>query len=456
MTAFYVNSGASGLNNGTSWTDAYTTLGSAVTAATGDGDIIYVHQTHNEELAADTSYTLANNIRIICSNDTSNTPPQTLGSQGTSYWIGNSTTNRSVTFTGKYKLFCYGLTLRIAGSTTDHINIGIEGHHYEFENCYFWQGNTGTNSRINLGDADTNDPVYLLFKNCTFRFAATAQAFLLYSYAVFIGCSISSSGSAVTTLFKKDTSKMIRAEFINCDLSHITGTLIDNFDISEVVFIFSNCKLGSGVTVIAAQTTTGKQSVNAFLYNCSSGDQHYHIGHYDALGSTICDTGIRASDGASYDGTNRLSWKIVTTANCSYYTPYVSPWIDCYHSGTSAITPYLEILRDGSNTDYQDDEVWGEFSYQGTSGYPLGTIVNDRKLLLASATDQTDGMGKTSWYKDASNLYGSGDSAWSGKLETNNPTSSITPAEIGHLRARVCVGEPSITVYVDPQIRGRS
>src|SRR5574337_1023138 len=37
-----------------------------------------------------------------------------------------------------------------------------------------------------------------------------------------------------------------------------------------------------------------------------------------------------------------------------------------------------------------------------------------------------------------------------GKLEAPSP---ITPAEIGDLAARVCVGAPSATVYIDPQIR---
>jgi hypothetical protein len=169
--------------------------------------------------------------------------------------------------------------------------------------------------------------------------------------------------------------------------------------------------------------------------------------HADAFGETTVSNTIYANDGAAYDGTNKCSWKIVTTANCSYYYPYVSPWIDCYHSGTGAITPYLEILRSGSTIKYQDDEVWGEFSYQGTSGSTKATIVSDRMTLLGTAADQT-----------ASSLDASG---WTGEDATNNAfmkleSGSITPAEIGHLRARVCVGEPSITVYVDPTIRGRS
>jgi hypothetical protein len=210
---------------------------------------------------------------------------------------------------------------------------------------------------------------------------------------------------------------------------------------------FVNCKLGNGMVAYAPTATVGLAQTEVELFNCAYGDNHYQIGHHNNFGSTVVDTGIYANDGASYDGTNRCSWKIVTTANCSYYTPYVSPWIDCYHSGTSAITPSLEIVRSGSATAYQNDEVWGEFSYQGTSGSPLAVIVNDAMALLGTAADQTTGA------LDASGWTGENATSWFGKL---NPTSAITPAEIGHLRARVCVGEPSITVYIDPTIRGRS
>ena len=83
--------------------------------------------------------------------------------------------------------------------------------------------------------------------------------------------------------------------------------------------------------------------------------------------------------------------------------------------------------------------VWGEFSYQGTSGCRSSTIVNDRVTLLGTPAAQATGMGTGSW-------TGESGTAWSGKLA---PASSITPAEIGELRARVCVGLASATVYVD-------
>ena len=63
--------------------------------------------------------------------------------------------------------------------------------------------------------------------------------------------------------------------------------------------------------------------------------------------------------------------------------------------------------------------------------------------IISRTAAQATGMGTGSW-------TGESGTAWSGKLA---PASSITPAEIGELRARVCVGLASATVYVDPQIR---
>lgn len=444
MTAYYVASDGNN-SDGLTWAKAFTTFAGAVSAATASGDIIYVDQGFTDTLAADAAYTFLNNVNVICSNDKANEPPQTLGSMGTSNWIGHTSSAYSITINGGYNVFIRGITFRNAGSTSKSLTIGTSNNtHFEFENCYFWLGNTNSSASIIIGGSSSSVNTYNKLKGCIFRFSNAGQQFAVNNLIEFMGCSVSADGTAPNVLFE-DFSRTTYIQCVNCDFSVVTGTLIGDYNSISPVFVFANCKLGSGFVALGTQSVTNKSAGSVALFNCASGDQHYQLGHFDSFGSTIVDTGIYANDGAQYDGTNRCSWKIVTTVNCSYYTPYVSPWIDCYHSGTSAITPSLEILRDGSTTPYQDDEVWSEFSYQGTSGSPLGITVSDRKGLLASAADQAAGVGTSGWTGDTG--------AWSGKL---SPTASITPAEIGHLRARVCVGEPSITVYVCPTIRGRS
>jgi hypothetical protein len=202
--------------------------------------------------------------------------------------------------------------------------------------------------------------------------------------------------------------------------------------------------LGSGVVIKAAQTAVlnrGGGSVTA--YSCASGDTHYDFYYGDAFGETTVSSAIYATAGAQSGGAN-VSYKVVTTANCSYYTPYVGPWIAKPHTGTTAVTPSFEILRDGSATAYQDDEVWGEWSYQGTSGSTQASFVNDRMTPLGTPANQDTGA------LAAGDWTGENATAWFGKLA---PASTITPAEVGHIYGRVVVGEPSTTLYYDPQIR---
>ena len=179
-----------------------------------------------------------------------------------------------------------------------------------------------------------------------------------------------------------------------------------------------------------------------FLYDCDTADNHYKFQHICYNGTTTVSTAIYANDGATYDvAGDKNSWIVAGNANTSRANPYVSPWITKYNEATSAVTPYLEVLRDGSTTAYKDTEVWAEFSVKTTSGYTIATI--DRTDFgghISAGTNQTTG-GAT---------WTGATTPWMGKL---SPSGTLTPAEIGHIQARVSVAG-NFTVYVDPQIRG--
>lgn len=446
MATYYVNSGATGgTNAGTSWTNAYLTFAQAVTAATGSGDIILVHYTHQDQTAADTTYTFGNNVSVISVNKDSSDAPTAMGTGG---WIGHDSSNRLVALAGAYRVFVYGVTFRVSGSTADQLRVDCsDGSNFEFESCYFWQGNTASQTGMRFGG--TNN-AYIRFVNTTFRFGATGQNIAFRSGRTeFEGCTISSAGSAPTTLIDDTHAGSGESDsgpdvmFLGCDLSHITGTLVGSMNNQTRGFAFVQCKLGANVTILATQSPANKSSGYARVHDCSSADTHGLFGYYDAFGSLVSDTGIYFTSGAAGQ-----SWKIVTTANCSFYTPFVSPFVDLYHTGTSSITPYFEVLRDavgrpGPVDAYQNDEIWGEFFVKTTSGSTQSTEYSDRMALLGTPANQASGAGIGSW-------TGEDQYAWSGKVDSG---SALTPAESGHIRGRVAVGEPSITVYVDPQIR---
>jgi hypothetical protein len=452
MATYYVshtgNNGA-----GDSWANAKTTLAAGLALATADGDIVLVDHTHTGDnaIAVDTTWTPPS-TNLNCSIIAVNTGTGALAEMGTSAWIGHSSANQAVTFNSAAggKLYLRGLTLRIAGSSSSDSLSFCTGNntHVEAESCYLWQGSSNGSAHIFVGNASGDNEAYARFVNCTLRFGNASQVFQARCPVEFYGCTISSDGAAQNTLFTQSTVRNMGSSFYaeGCDFSYSAAspTVVNaQAGATGANFTFVNCKIPPSATLFNGGGTN-KAIGEASFYNCASGDTHYHIAHADAMGSTVVETTIVANDGASFDGgTTKTSWKIATTANASFIAPYISPWFDKYHTATSAITPFMEILRDGSATAYDNDEVWGEWSYQGTSGSTMSTIISDRMAPLATPAAQDNGVGLAGW-------SGESGTAWSGKLQA---PSSITPAEIGYLRGRVVVSLPSATVYVDPTIR---
>jgi len=438
MPTYHCWSGGSNTAPYDTWAKAATTLTTAVGAANANADIIKVHKTHTEEVAGDITFTFLANVAVICVDKDAS---DALATMGVAAWIGNSTVNRSVNIGGSNRnLFFHGITLRTAGSSIDHIVLATnDGMHVDYESCYFWSGTTSSTATIIIGAADSQ--TFVNATNCTLRFGNVAQSINCIGRAEFIGGSVSSAGSAPTALVRFTIADPGGGSFIwsGGDLSHLAANaLVGDASTVAATATFERCRLGSGYVMLDTQTHLNLSGAEVFVLDCSSGDTHGLFGYQNALGSVVSDAGIFFTSGAAAQ-----SWRIVTTANCSYYTPFTTPWLGYYNTVTTAITPYAEILRDGSTTAFQDDEVWCEVLAKVTDASTLGTPYSDRMTLLGTPANQAAGAGLGSW-------TGEGGSAWSGKVGLN---ASITPAEVGHISMRFVVGEPSITVYADPQIR---
>lgn len=449
MADYFVASGGSNTAPYDTWAKAATALATALAAATVNGDRVIIQYNAvpaaDMEMAVATTWTAAADIQVIsASNDGGSAWTPTA--MGISSWLGNSTTNRTVTLDGAYNVYWYGITFRTASTTAANIIINPSDYgQFHLDGCYLWCGSTSANAiiRVSITGGTTNH--YTKLSNSTLRFGNAGQSFSCMSGVLLEGCVVSSAGSALTTLFST-SSNAADVGVVACDLSHITGTLVGNNTAGRGVFRFSNCEFGANVTRLASQTSGSRASAEVYVSNCYNGDIHYAGEHHTALGSSIVSTAIYANNGNTYDGTNHFSIVVTTTGNSNFGTPYESPWIEQYHSGTSAIQPSLEVLRDGSATAYKDNEVWAEFSYQGTTGQPLAVLNNsDRMALNGNAANQETGtLGAGDW-------TGEGATAWFGQLR---PSGTITPVEIGPLKARVCMAIASFTVYVDPTLRG--
>lgn len=435
MATYFVASGGSNTAPYDTWAKAATSLQTALTAANASGDVVVIQ--HNAIPATDSSgagitYTVASNITVIsASNDGGSAyTPTAMGTAN-----GLTRTAGDLVATGAFKVLWHGVTFRTTGGSAFQMRLGTaDGGHYGFDDCYIWSDTTaGSNASIQLGNGSNS---YVRVKNCTLRFGATGSRLGLQGRVDVIGGSVSSDGSAPTTLVPATAGAHIT--FSGTDLSFITGTLIGSADTVPVSATFDRCKFGTGYTLIATQSTANKSTAVAWAYDCSVGDVHGLFQYADAFGSVISDTGIFYTSGAAAQ-----SFKIVTTANCSFATPFVTPPIALYNSATSAITPYLEILRDGSTTAYNNNQVWAEFMAKVTSGSTQATFYSDRMAIAGTPAAQANGAGLGSW-------TGESGTAWSGKIDSG---SSLTPAEVGDISVCVAVGVASSTVYVDPQIR---
>ncbi len=440
MATYYVNSGAGGTNAGTSWTNAYTSIVSALTAATANGDIILVHYTHQQNFGAvDTTLTAGADISIVSvDKDSSNAPT----AQGVNGWVGDDNDSLHLAIGGPDKqAYIYGVTLRIGATTSKELRLAASaGLEVVYDNCYFWCGTTNGAGMIALTNSFEANASFV---DCTFRFGNVSQRLVCSSQAKLLRCSISSAGSAINTgLIAPNGSTRCAVSFIGCDLSYAATTVVPNVgNYSE--FVFDRCTFASAITLFASQTTNPTSaSACAFFSDCLVGTSRVW-GHYNALGSTIREPSIYYTTNA----TGNESWKIVTTANVAFGDPYETPWVDLYNTGTSAITPRFEILRDGSATKYTDAQVWAEFSYKNTASSPLGSgLASDRQALSAyiagtTASDQT--AGTDTW---------DGENATHASMKCDSG-SAITPTEAGYIRGRICVAAASITLYVDPQVR---
>ena len=434
MADIYLKPAGSDAADGLTWANAKLTLSAAITAARADGSI-WVDNTFNEVNAASKTYTLLSGQRILSTSDTTNMPPTSLAAGAKLSLAGAAAANQQLRIAtnapnDKPSLF-YGVTLEVGtgNAATPSIRLGNQ----IYENCTFSRLMAAS---LNLDSQKT--------KGCTFVNAAGVTNNISIpnnsGFLVSVDDVYFASGGVPSPLLNVFTGF---ASYEGGDLSAVQ--YIANTGAGNMKLLMQNCKMHPSFAIQAAAYL---DFVDQTIIDCDSGDNHYKFIHADRYGTLQVDTSkYITSDGATYDGTNKESWVIVGNTNCRRWRPYKSPWIDVYAAGGAAINPYLEILRTGTLASdanpFTDAEVWVEFEYKGTSGSTRVSFADDYAGILGTPANQAAGVGTGSW-------TGLSTYSWSGKLGL---AASITPLEIGSLRARVCVAS-NITVYVDPKIRG--
>lgn len=444
MATYFLSGAGLDTNNGLSWAAPKQTMAGIIALSLVAGDVIVCDKANQFAYAAAQSWSFTTSLLFVSSTNpgsgTTITPtPMDIGVS-----LGPRTGNFSLTVGGTFAgyLHFWGVAFSPGAGNTTGASFNGDNINWTFDNCRF--DCTGSSQSIILGPSTSSGAtVRMHIKDCSWR-PATANNRLSFR-----ACPALVERLTIDTTLVTPTGLTAASDghnlvtFTGCDLSPITGSLLSSNNTSIAgTFIFHGCKLGAGVVPLAAQSQPVGHDV--YLLDCSSGDNHGIFGYYNAKGSALTDTGTRLTAGAAGQ-----SWKIVTNAYATVLDPFRTPPIPLYHTGTSAITPYIECLRnDGTASVLNDNQVWAEVMCKTIGGSPLLSDFTDRISILDIAT------GGAGTAQDA----GAGTGAWT-IASPNNPASfkinsgaAITPAEVGDISFRVCVAGAR-TVFIDPQPR---
>lgn len=441
MANYYVRStDGSNTDGGTSWALADAGIATSVSRE-ALGDTIYVSQVHSEIVAGVVNIQMAGTAaapnRLLCANDGAE-PPTALATTGV---IGTSGAS-NILLTGNF--YTYGLTLN-AGDAANVADIGHVASNgvaevQIAEACQFVLTNTAAASKILIGHLTSSFPHKSTWKNCHVKFANVAQRIMVS------GSEFNWKGGGALAGTTTPTSGLL----LNAGTGRSGVVLIEGVDLSNFGpelalvgaasmpgrIVYRNCKLPAAWAGALFNATPTLAGVRAEMYNCHSGDTNYRLHIEDCAGSIKSETAVVRTGGAS-DGSTPLSWRMASTANCSFVNPMESgeivKWNDAI--GTQQVAT-VEVITDGVTL--TDGEAWLEVQVLGTSGFPISSFVTDAKATtLAAASPQaasTDAWTTTGLSTPVKQ-----------KLSV-----AFTAQEKGWVSAKIVVAKASAVVFADP------
>ncbi len=442
MANVYVRSGAAGGGTGADWTNAYTTLAAAF-AAKAAGDTFWVSEDHAETqgsaMTLTSPGTAAAPCRVIGVNHAGTVPPVTADLRdpisGTS---GSLTTTGAFTLTfGNGYTYWYGLTFSCGtGSVANAVTISGAGENY-FKSCILKKAGTSTNAgAISAGGTTTAQDSHIILDNTKVQFGAVGDGISVRS-ARFewknTPSAIAGATIPTTQLFGSGNStpgNLINVEGV--DMSALGACPIVLAQTGTSRFRFRQCKLGSSYVASGTQTLPG---VIVDLIQCDSGALNYKTERHCYQGDLTTETTIIHTGGAN-DGTQGVSWKVLTTANPQWHSPFECPPIVIWNDTVGSVTVTVEGIWTSGSTP-TNAQIWMDVEYLGTASFPLAI----------GAT-----MGLADPLASAANLTTSSET-WGGSTTKFKLSKTITTTLKGPIVAYVKIAAASsVAIYIDPKI----
>lgn len=334
-------------------------------------------------------------------------------------------------------------------TTTGNSGLVFNGIGY-YQGIIFSCGSGAVAALINVNSIET------LFKTCSLRklgTTGTASAItlncnwcVLDNTSVQFGATADRLNFVGNGLWKNTPNAVLGATFPATLISDTAAAawLVDGVDISAlaagqtICLPGSNCKLqftrlklGAGAVLATTPAVPGS---SASFVQCDSGATNYTQALSNYQGTLTQETTIVRSGGAS-DGTTPLSWKLVSTANSKWISPFESFPIPIWNDTVgSSVTATVEIVAAGA---LNNDDAWLVIEYMGSTLTPQGSFASNTKANnLATGTALPTST--ATWASSP---------GFPQKLVV-----TFTPQMKGYIFAYVYLAKLSQTLYADPLV----
>lgn len=422
MAIIYVDSTAVGANDGTSWTDARTTLAAAHNAWTV-GDIIYLEKDSTEvdaspgDPASDTSTQHVPVLRV--DKATGDYAPATLDGLATN----NITAGFNMNINRQYGVF-QGLAIQVQRSLTLDSSGDVD-----FSDCYLETG-AGGSGVDGSWNATGSYAAPLTFTNCYLKMGGAATKFnTLWLHLKH--CTVETVHATdidAEALIRLTPSFKSTLLFEDCDLTALNiDPLVNVGDLgtnnnTQATIRFIRCKLkATYAKTVGSFASRGKVE----LIGCSTDGASYineRVEHHGEINTST--TAYRDGGYADADGDTPLSEELVPNASCVLSRPLESFPIAVTVAEAGSVTFTLELIENYT-TPLTASQIWLELSYPGAaSATANGIDISTREVVKLTPTALSAGVGLTGW--------------------TGEPAGSRSVK----LEATVSVGRPGVVVGV--------
>jgi hypothetical protein len=435
MTAYYVRSGATGAGTGADWANAFTTLQAAMSGKAA-GDIFYVSEDHAQTISS--SITIASPgtpdspCQALCVNHAGSVPPVSADRRTTA----TITTTGSGDITVNGSTFYDGISFSDgSGAVAGFLVIGSSSLSVNrFDNGQLGTAGTASGGTITLGTSGA----LIILNNTKLSFANIGHKAILKGTLLWENTATAIQGTVPTIpfTFVSGLDAIFRARGVDFSAAGSGKTLFDaaSANTSDITIVdLVDCKIDPAVTLVG--TPGGYANLQVDAVRMGGSGVNYNQNRVRRTGSMKEETTVVRTGGAS-NGTTTISWKIDTTANAKWILPFDCPPIAIWNDTTgSSVTAAIEGIWGGGAVPNNDD-IWIDVEYLGSSGSPLASFANDGKTdILAAGTGHT-----------------SSSQTWGGSTTKFKMAVTFTPQQKGWILVRVKVGKASSTFYIDPKV----